>query len=107
MFFATKKLNKYKKILEVQSRVNFGNVKKNIKYVKDCLWKVEVASVSTGDHEEMVWLKKDLNDLLDKEEKMWQQRSCIQWLKSGNQNMRFFHGIETRKEEEEFHQGTT
>ena len=46
-------------------------MKKNIKYVKDCLWKVEVASVSTGDHEEMIWLKKDLNDLLDKEEKMW------------------------------------
>ena len=30
----------------------------------------EVASISNGDHEEVVRLNKDLNDLLDKEEKM-------------------------------------
>ena len=50
-------------------------------------------------------MKKDLNDLLDKEEKMWQQRSCIQWLKSGDQNTRFFNGLATQKKRKNFIKG--
>ena len=42
-------------------------------------------------------LKKELNVLYDKEEKMWQQRSCIQWLKNGDQNTHFFHGSTTQR----------
>ena len=105
MFIAIKKLNKCKKSLEAWSRDNFGNVQKNIKQIKDCLWRAEAASVKIGDYEEVARLKKDLNDLLDKEEKMWQQCSYIHWLKSVDQNTRFFHGLVTQKKRKNFIKG--
>ena len=53
----------------------------------------------------MAQLKKELNILLDKEEHMWQQRSCIQWLKSGDWNTRFFHGSATQRKRKNFIKG--
>ena len=50
-------------------------------------------------------LKKELNTLYDKEEKMWQQRSRIQWLKHGDQNTKFFHGIATQRKRKNFIKG--
>ena len=53
MFVAINKLNKCKKSLMAWSRDNFGNVQKNIKQIKDCLWRVEAAMARTSDHEEV------------------------------------------------------
>ena len=50
-------------------------------------------------------MKKVLNVLYDKEEKMWQQRSQIQWLKNGDQNTRFFHGSTTWRKRYNFIKG--
>ena len=36
-------------------------------------------------------LRRKINDLLDSEETMWQQRSKVQWLGLGNRNMKYFH----------------
>lgn len=36
-------------------------------------------------------LRKELNDLLDSEEIMWQQRAKVQWLTLGDHNTKFFH----------------
>lgn len=33
----------------------------------------------------------ELNCWLEKEDEMWRQRSCINWLQSGDRNTRFFH----------------
>lgn len=40
---------------------------------KDQLQRAEEALAKFGDNEEVAWLKKELNALYDKEEKMWQQ----------------------------------
>lgn len=36
---------------------------------------------------------------------MWQERSHIQWLKNGDQNTKFFHGIATQRKHRKFLKG--
>lgn len=43
--------------------------------------------------------------MYDKEEKMWQQRSHIQWLKNGDHNTKFFHGTATQRKCRNFAKG--
>ena len=95
MFVASQKLRKCKKGLKVWSRDHFGNVQKNIRQLKDRLWRAKEVSARFGNSEEVAQLKEELNVLLDKEEQLGQQCSRIQWLKSGDWNTRFFNGSAT------------
>ena len=90
MYVATTKLKQCKKHLKAWSRDHFANILRKIKIVKELLWRVEEASASFGNLEEIARLKKELNSLYDKEEKMWQQRSRIQWLKGLIRIQNFF-----------------
>lgn len=105
MFATTKKLKRCKKRLKAWSQDHFGNVQKNIKQIKDRLWMVEEVSTKTRVYEDVVRLKTELSDFYDKEEMMWQQRSQIQWLKSGDQNTKFFHGLVTQRKRRNFIKG--
>ena len=46
-------------------------MKKNIKQIKERLWRAEEVSAKTRVFDEVACLKPELNVLLDKEEKMW------------------------------------
>ena len=48
--------------------------------------------VRSGNGDRLHVLKAELRELLTKEEKLWQQRSKLHWLKEGDQNTRYFHG---------------
>ncbi|KAL4627231.1 hypothetical protein ACB092_05G153400 [Castanea dentata] len=105
MFATTTKLKRCKNNLKAWSRDHFGNVKKSIKQTKDRLWRAEVASAKSGDFEEVDRLKRELNVLYDKEEKMWQQWSRVMWLQHGDRNIKFFHGSITQRKRKNFIKG--
>ena len=55
-----------------------------IKRMKELLWKAKEEAARYGNLDEMERLKLELRCLYDKEEKMWQQRSRLQWLQNGD-----------------------
>ena len=48
-------------------------MQRSIKHTKDQLWRAKEASAKSRKYEEVDRLKRELNILYDKEEKMWQQ----------------------------------
>ena len=48
-------------------------MQRSIKHTKDQLWRAEEASAKSRKYEEVDRLKRELNILYDKEEKMWHQ----------------------------------
>ena len=61
--------------------------------------------IQSGDVKEVNRLKNELNKLCEQEEKMWQQRSRVQWLQSGDENNKFFHGVLTQRKRRNFIKG--
>ena len=105
MHVVSKKLKKCKKMLMAWNRDHFGSVLKKIKTLKERLWRAEAVSVRSGDVDVVIRLKKELNDLCAQEERMWQHRSQVQWLQSGDQNSKFFHGVSTQQKRRNFIKG--
>ena len=50
-----------------------------------------------GSTSQMKYLEKQITTLLDREAKMWAQRSKIQWLCDGDKNTWFFHSKATQR----------
>ena len=105
MFTVASKLKRCKKHLKKWSKAHFGNVKKQIQQTKEMLWKVEERLVKENNYEEVLRLKTELSVLLDKEEQIWHHKSRVQWIKSGDKNTRFLHGIATNRKRKNFIKG--
>ena len=86
MYRVVKKIKKCKQMLHSWSKNHFGSVKNQIKKKKELLWKAEEVSAKGGSHDMVVQLKRELNVLLDKENRMWFQRSRALWLVEGDRN---------------------
>ena len=69
------------------------------------MWRAEDDSVRSGNLEEVECLKRELNVLYDKEEKMWQQRARVPWLQHGDRYTKFFHGTATQRKRKNFIKG--
>lgn len=48
-------------------------------------------AVQGGGSDKMWQIKKEVNALMDKEERLWRQRSRTLYLKDGDRNTKFFH----------------
>ena len=53
----------------------------------------------------MKYQKKQITTILDREAKMWAQRSKIQWLCDGDKNTRFFHSKATQRRQRNYIKG--
>ena len=42
-------------------------------------------------HDVVITLRKEVQELLNREEKMWRQRLRTSWLKEGDRNTKYFH----------------
>ena len=59
----------------------FGNVRKELKTKKALLVEAESATIVSGQNGRVRELKEEINILLDREARMWSQRSRTLWLK--------------------------
>ena len=79
------------------SRAAIGNITRHLKEKKEQLRKAEDAAINGKSMGKVFRLKREINDLLSKEEKMWRQRSHMLWLHEGDGNTRFFHSQATHR----------
>ena len=75
----------------------FGNVRKELAKKKELLIQAEQEAQEIRLNTRVRALKEEINILLDREARMWSQRSHTLWLKNGDKNMRFIHCRATRR----------
>ncbi|KAL0001322.1 hypothetical protein SO802_015103 [Lithocarpus litseifolius] len=79
------------------SKECFGNIKHELEKKKKLLSQAERRAVQGGGTDLLLQLRKEIKSLMDKEERMWRQRSRALYLKEGDRNTRFFHYRATQR----------
>ena len=75
----------------------FSNVRKELKTKKALLVEAKSATIVSGQNGRVKELKEEINILLDREARMWSQRSRTLWLKNGDNNTKIFHCQATKR----------
>jgi len=73
------------------SKWSFGCVRKQLEEKSKLLEKAEYTAAQGAGYDAVKLLRMEVNELLDKESLMWQQRARALHLKCGDNNTRFFH----------------
>ena len=86
-----RKIATYGKELMRWSKECFGNIRNELAKKRKELARVERQALQGGCAIRLVAIKNEINSLMEKEERMWRQRSRSLYLKEGDRNTRFFH----------------
>ena len=92
-----KKIEKCGVELKKWSLKSFGSVRKELERKKKEIVQAEQEAMRTGQNFRVRELMRELNILMDKEARMWLQRSKVQWAKYGDRNSRYFHARATQR----------
>ncbi|XP_075656619.1 uncharacterized protein LOC142626791 [Castanea sativa] len=79
-----KKMEKCSKALEEWEKNEFGSIRRELEDKKKLLARIEAKTMRGGDNSRLRELKAEIHDLMDKETRMWCQRSRVLWLKNGD-----------------------
>ena len=69
----------------------FGHVPKQIQNKRRALNDLVLRDKDGNLGSEINKLRKEINVLLDSEERMWHQRAKVHWMNSGDRNTEYFH----------------
>nr|XP_023878149.1 uncharacterized protein LOC111990594 [Quercus suber] len=86
-----RKIEKCGKELRVWNRDCFGNVKLVLRQKRKELKEAKKVAMRSGNNQQVRDLKKDIAELVDKENRLWFQRSKVMWAKFGDRNSKYFH----------------
>ena len=64
---------------------------------KELLHKAENEAMNLGENSRVQELKVEINVLLDREARMWAQRSRLLWASQGDKNTKYFHSRATKR----------
>ena len=93
-----KRLKGYQVHLRNWNSKVFGNVSKVLKQKQRRLQQLEELDHLHESTEEIQGLKKEINEVMLKEEIMWNQRSSALWIKYGDRNTKFFHATANNRQ---------
>ena len=79
------------------SKTIFGSVRAELKKKRKLLQQSERRAIQGGSTVWMRTLDRDINELMDKEAKMWAQQAHVSWLKDGDRNTNFFYTKDSQR----------
>ena len=86
-----RKIDKCGKELRVWNRNCSGNVRMVLSRKRRELNEAEKAAMRSRNNQQVRDLKKEIAELVDKENRLWFQRSKVLWEKFGDRNSKYFH----------------
>ena len=75
----------------------FGHVNKQLQKKQEQLQHLESLNTLHDFAEDIALLHKEINELLDRENDMWWQRSRALWMQQGDRNTKFFHSTTSQR----------
>lgn len=75
----------------------FGKVRRELEEEKKLLATTKAEAIRRGNNSRLRELKSEIHILMDRETRLWSQRSRVLWLKNGDKNLKFFHNKATQR----------